>query len=943
MKNNLLLAMVCFCAYMPAATAKNYYVSAAGSNSNSGLTPAAAWQTISKVNTAFSGMAAGDSILFKRGDTFWGAIVAGRSGSSGKPIVISAYGTGAKPVITGFISASAWINVGAGIYQVYIPGAKSSLNMVTVNSTPQAIGRYPNATDANGGYLSYESFAGSTAITDSQLTGTVNWAGAEVVIRKRLWVLDRCKITAHSGNTLAYTNTNASTYTGTAGFGYFIQNDPRTLDQLGEWYFNSSTKYLQMYFGGTAPSSYSVKVSTLDTLLTMSSKSYINISNIVFEGANANALYASGGGYVNIQNCDFINAGIGAVNMQGVSNVMVENCTTNKILSNAITLNSGNVSNVTIRNCAVKNTGIIPGMGLSGGSSYKGIVAKALSNLLIEYNRVDTTGYVGIEFQGNNVNVRYNVVNYFDYVVDDAGGIYTYASGTDAAPGTIYTNRTISNNIVMNGIGAANGRSTATLYATGIYLDGRTMNVTVANNTVFNNARSGVHSNNPSGVTLRGNTSYNNLNAVSIMRWAWGSVSNVSIKNNILYQRNTLQRSVYYTNCALNTPATSTTQAALTALGNIDSNTYSMINPVCFNAEIYATEGGALVPTSPMSLDGWRSFAAHDLNGKKPAKLPVGYQLTGLVGSNKVTNGYFTSGISGVTVYGAGGTASWDNTGIIAGGALKISFSNPVANKYNLVYSAIGAVSSAKKYILRFTTYGTSRQGIVRACIRKTGSPYTNLVTSQVKSFGPGKTDHEFLFDAPVTDAAASFLIELEQNSGTTYIDNIEFYEATATVYDTASQLRFEYNVNTTALTIPLDANYTGVDGQVYSGSITLQPFSSVILIKDTASIAAAARTTNTSVAARTVKNMAEAVPQPLQINAYPNPAVGAFNLLVKGGSSSKISVLVYACDGKLQYQTTGRSNTTYSFGDNFMRGMYVVKVLQDNTIQIVKLIKESR
>lgn len=937
------MVMLCCCAYIPAASAKNYYVSAAGSNSNSGLTPTAAWQTISKVNSAFTGMAAGDSMLFKRGDTFFGAIVVGKSGSSGKPIVISAYGTGAKPVITGFVNASAWTSVGAGIYQAYISGAKSSLNMVTVNSIPQAIGRYPNATDANGGYLSYESFAGSTAITDSQLTSTVNWAGAEVVIRKRLWVLDRCKITAHSGNTLTYSNTNGSTYTGTAGFGYFIQNDIRTLDQLGEWYFKSSTKYLQMCFGAATPSSYSVKVSTLDTLLTMSSKSYINISSIVFEGANANALYASGGGYVNIRNCDFINAGIGAINMQGVSNVLVENCTASKILSNAMTFNSGTVSNITIRSCAVKNTGTIAGMGLSGGSSYKGIVAKALSNLLIEYNKVDTTGYVGIEFQGNNVNVRYNVVNYFDYVVDDAGGIYTYASGTDAAPGTIYTNRTISNNIVMNGVGAANGRSTPTLYATGIYLDGRTMNVTVADNTVFNNARSGMHSNNPSGVTFKGNTSYNNLNAVSIMRWAWGSVSNLSIKNNIFYQRNSAQRSVYYTNCALNTPVTSTAQAALTALGNIDSNTYSMINPVSFNSEIYGTEGGALVPTSPMSLDGWRFFATHDLNGKKPAKLPVGYKLTGLVGSSKVSNGYFTTGISGVTVYGANGSASWDNTGVIAGGSLKISFTTPVANKYNLVYSAVGAVSSGKKYVLRFNTYGTTQQGIVRACIRKTGSPYTNLVASQVRSFGMGKTDHEFLFDAPVTDAAASFLIELEQNSGTTYIDNIEFYEATATVYDTASQLRFEYNINSTAVTIPLDADYTGVDGQLYSGTITLQPFASVILIKDTASTTVARTTTTT--AARTVKNRVNdvAVSSPLQINAYPNPAAGAFNLLVKGGNGNTIRVLVYGYDGKLQYQTTGSSNATYSFGNNFMQGMYVVKVIQDDAMQVLRLVKGGR
>lgn len=861
-------------------TAKNYYVAANGNNANAGTSNTSPWQTIAKVNTNFASMTAGDSILFRRGDTFYGALIVGKSGTTGKPIVIDAYGTGAKPIITGFTTASSWSLVSTGIYQAAVPAAKSTLNMVTINGLPKAIGRYPNADAANGGYLSYESFAGATAITDNQLTSTINWTGAEVVVRKKLWVLDRCKVTAHSGGTLTFTNTNSSTYTGTNGFGYFIQNDARTLDQSGEWYFKSSTKNLQVYFGTAAPTSYSVKVSTIDTLLIMSGKSYINIGNIVFEGANGDALYSTSGGYVNIQNCDFLNAGNGAVNIQGTSNVLIENCTTKNVMGNAIFVNSGKVSNITIRGCAIKNTGNIPGMGQSGGGSYKGVVAKALSNVLIEYNNVDTTGYVGIEFQGNNVNVRYNVVNHFDFVVDDAGGIYTYSSSTEANPGTIYTNRVISNNIVMNGIGAANGRSTATLYATGIYLDGLAMNTSVLNNTVFNNPRGGIHSNNALNVTISGNTSYNNQNAVSVTRWSGNSVNGLTIKKNILYPKTDAQKCLHYTNSALNEPVATTMQTALSRLGTIDSNTCSMINPVAFTAEANATTGGALVLASPLSLEGWRAFTAHDVNSKKPVKLPVGYKLNSLVGANKFTNGLFSSNITGLTVYGVGVTSAWDNTGKISGGSLKLSFTAPAAGKYNLVHSAIGAVSATKKYVLRFSTYGTTQQGIVRAYIRKTASPYNNLVATQVKSFGLSRNDHEFLFNAPTTDAGGSFVIEVEQNSGTTYIDNIEFYEATATVYDTASQIRFEYNADRTAKRVTLDANYTGVDGTVYSGYLTLQPYTSVILIKDTGS------TTTTPPPATSLKATASAV------------AVSCYG--------SNTSVTVAATGGTAPYTGTG-------------------------------------
>jgi len=838
MRNRILLILPVLFVLVSQASAKNYYVSAAGNNANTGLTQAAAWQSISKVNASFASMTAGDSILFRRGDTFYGALVVNISGTSAKPIVISAYGTGAKPVISGFVRIGSWTasTSGSGIYQAVVTGAKSTLNMVTVDNVPQALGRYPNADDAGGGYLHYESVAAGS-ITDNDLTSTTNWTGAEAVIRKRLWVLDRCKITSHSGTTITYTNTNGSTYDGTAGYGYFIQNDPRTLDRLGEWYFNNSTKTLQMFFGTAAPSAYTVKVSCIDTLLSLNAKSYININNIAFEGANGNALYGVNSSNINILNCDFVNAGEGAIDLQTTPNLVIDNCTTTNILSNAIQINNVRSSNVTIRNCTVKKTGTLPGMGQSEGHSYKGIYAFVSSNLLVEFNNVDTTGYVGIEFQGSNVTVKNNVVNYFDFIKDDAGGIYSYASGTDANPGTLYTNRVIRDNIVMNGIGAPQARSNTTLYATGIYLDGRTMNVDVLNNTVFNHPRGGIHSNNPNNVNIRGNTSFNNLNAVSIFRWAWGGVSGLSIKNNILYPKTSSQRDLYYTNSGLNEPSATTLQEALTSLGNIDSNYYNVINPVGFNTEIYPTTGAALIPTSPLSLEGWGAFTGHDLNAKKPAKVPVSYKLSSLVGGNKVTNGAFTTNISGVTVYGTNVTGSWDNTGKINGGSLKLSFSSPVGNKYNLIYSTVGAISTTKNYILRFSTYGTTSQGIVRAYLRKTASPYTNLIPMQVKTFGIGRKDHEFLFAAPPTDAGASFVIEVEQNSGTTYIDNIEFYEANATVYDTEAQLRFEYNDSKVAKTIPLNGIYTSVTGTVYNNTnLTLQPYTSVILVKDTSS-----------------------------------------------------------------------------------------------------------
>ena len=229
---------------------------------------------------------------------------------------------------------------------------------------------------------------------------------------------------------------------------------------------------------------------------------------------------------------------------------------------------------------------------------------------------------------------------------------------------------------------------------------------------------------------------------MSVMRWSTiGVLGPLTISNNIFYPKLESQRNFYYTNNAINEPATSTFAGILQALGDIDSNYYSNTNQAGFNSEFYATTGGARVATSPLSLDGWRSNGLNDNNGKKVAKLPVTYKINSLVGANKFTNGAFTSTITGLTVYGTGVSGAWDNTGKINGGSLKVSFANPVANTYGLIYAPIGATSSAKKYLLRFSTYGTTQQGVVRGYIRKASSPYSALTPTQTRSFVAGRKD----------------------------------------------------------------------------------------------------------------------------------------------------------------------------------------------------------
>ncbi|NLO01246.1 MAG: hypothetical protein GX126_02855, partial [Bacteroidales bacterium] len=124
--------------------AADYYVSSSGNDSNSGLGTSSPWKTIDKVNSAFSLLKPGDRILFKCGDTFYGTIKIIKSGTAGSPITIGSYGSGEKPVITGFKRITSWKNEGNGIYSATIT-SESQTNMVLINDKQYGMGRWPDS------------------------------------------------------------------------------------------------------------------------------------------------------------------------------------------------------------------------------------------------------------------------------------------------------------------------------------------------------------------------------------------------------------------------------------------------------------------------------------------------------------------------------------------------------------------------------------------------------------------------------------------------------------------------------------------------------------------------------------------------------------------------------------------------------------------------------
>lgn len=80
-----------------------YYLSNSGDDNNEG-TLASPWATLDKISS--TSLLPGDKVYFNRGDRFDGHFVVNGSGEENNPIIITSYGNGAQPIISGEVGAA---------------------------------------------------------------------------------------------------------------------------------------------------------------------------------------------------------------------------------------------------------------------------------------------------------------------------------------------------------------------------------------------------------------------------------------------------------------------------------------------------------------------------------------------------------------------------------------------------------------------------------------------------------------------------------------------------------------------------------------------------------------------------------------------------------------------------------------------------------------------
>lgn len=483
------------------ANATNYYISNTGSDAANGTSTGTSWQTIAKVNA--SSFVAGDSILFKAGDSWNEKLVVPSSGASGNHIIFSSYGTGVKPVITGFATLSGLTNSG-NIWTANATNSVKKQNTVLVNGAIRGKGRYPNSTFL----LTNNSSSGTTIQT--ALTGTPSYVGGEIAIANTGWVIDVSRITAQATGILTiYPGLN---YTAPGNNRYCIMNLESVLDVQNEWCYDSASKVLKVY-STTSPT---VQYSSIDTLVYINNKNHITFDGMKFTGANMAGICFDTTTKIFVKNCTIENMGRDGILPSNSTYYLVQNDSIVNSLSNAIYCFYRS-NNSKIENNYIKNAGSIFGMGGSGDLTGMGMHAYGNSDTVIN-NRLDSIGYNGIYHSGTNSIIKYNYITNFCIIKSDGSAIYSY--------GGVTAGSLVRSNIMVNGLGGDN-------VAPGIYNDANASDEYIDSNTVINAFRAGLYQ-----ADAAVNLTYRNNTVVQI---GVGNGMNISarggtiIKNNIFY------------------------------------------------------------------------------------------------------------------------------------------------------------------------------------------------------------------------------------------------------------------------------------------------------------------------------------------------------------------------------------------------------------------------
>lgn len=796
-------------ALLLALLVQEYHVDAEKGDDAAAGTLASPWKSLTRVNAAQHLLKPGDRVLFRRGQVFRGPLLLEASGLEGRPITYASYGDGPRPEITGFVAVSGWTRAGPRLWRAVLPAGPAKLQALSVDGLLRPLGRTPNE-----GYLTVDAHAGRGSITDADLPEG-DWTGAELVLRKVRWVIDRCRVEGQTGRTLR--GEPVSSYEPVDGHGYFLQNHPRTLDAFGEWHLDPSTRALSVVLDDAEPPPGRVKASVVDILISAQGRHDLAFEGLRLSGANRAALALDRAARIRLRDCAIVASGVDALRGGRVDGLLVEDVGIEDTNNNAIHLDDG-ASRCVLRRVTVRATGMRPGMGGSGDGTYNAITLLGGSDNLIEDFTITDTGYLPVHFGGSRITVRDGFIQGYASVKDDAGGIYTW-TGADAKTPT--TGRKILGNLILDGRGAPAGALGATK-AFGIYLDDVASEVEVRGNTVAR-ADAGLFLHNAFRCRVAENTFFDNGVQLLIIH---DGIPNAEIRD-IAFTDNTLAARTREQGLLW---ATSLSED-FARFGGFERNLYA--RPA--DPELGVRLGIGDRRPRAHDLAGWRALTGLD-GSSRMSKASLRPSAIRPAGPELVSAGDFAKDVKNASCWSASGASelAWVE-GKLDGGCLHHRYKKPSdAPQTSLLMLNAGPLRAGRRYLLTFSVLGTAERGSAGVRLREGAGPWGPLTEALDVRVDTTRREAALLFTPPRDQAASIIEWSFNEGDGTLWLDNVSLREAEEEAPDPAA-FKLLLNPDTREASVKLDGDWTDLDGRPAGGSVKLPPRGSRVLIRQAA------------------------------------------------------------------------------------------------------------
>lgn len=441
----------------------SYYLSNNGDDQNSGKSIESPWKSIEKLNKFLLSeeFHPGDEILFRKGDLFYGQINLPKGGNKQNPVKFGAYGFGEKPIISGAIPIIAWDKSENSVLSTHID--KDSVFQLFLGKAPLTLARSPNHT----------LFTINKRISPREFRGnepgikTGKLRNVSIRIRPNDYSWEHYKVSTFLAGGKIRLNEKAEFSIGST---YYLENNIAFLDQAGEWFFDSNTKYLSL-LPPEEPNSILASVYSYG-IKGHWNLEYVEIEELDFQFQGKDGIWLRGANSRNntVINCNFLSQVENGINMMGDSISLISN-QIEGCLGRGIS--AYNLSNSSISKNRISQIGLMPGWGIDGIGGMTGIYLDKGSKVLIEANEIRQTGYNGITCNLQNSEIINNFISNPLLCMDDGAGIYAWGESAHHC--------TIKDNWIQS---PGELKSGTKLFA-GIYLDNDTHHINLEENIIY--------------------------------------------------------------------------------------------------------------------------------------------------------------------------------------------------------------------------------------------------------------------------------------------------------------------------------------------------------------------------------------------------------------------------------------------------------------------------